>query len=260
MLRRVVTGLALTTVSLFVMGGTASASAAVPSPDPYAPPGNVTINITINNLIINFTFVNSTVIINGGGFLPGEPIDIAVSWAGPPGLRGSSALTDFTALAAAERKAAAARADASGNFSASSMTFDRTGLATITATGEISGFSATYTVEVRPENATGAPRQGQSRGGVENNLGSNNNNAGSESGAGAGVAAGAEAAAAQGQAQGQLAAPADQASGGGSSLASTGASIAGPIAIGAAALFSGLVLLFFGTRGVVRRKSGRTAP
>ena len=253
MLRRVVTGLALTTVSLFVMGGTASASAPAPA---YPPQGNVTINVTINNLIINFTFVNSTVIINGGGFLPGEPIDIAVSWAGPPGLRGSSALTDFTALAAAERKAAAARADASGNFSASSMRFDRTGLATITATGEISGFSATYTVEVRPENATGAPRQGQSGGGVENNLGSNNNNAGSESGAGAGVAAGAEAAAAQGQ----LAAPADQASGGGSSLASTGASIAGPIAIGAAALFSGLVLLFFGTRGVVRRKSGRTTP
>ena len=256
MLRRVVTGLALTIVSLFVMGGTASASAPAPA---YPPQGNVTINVTINNLIINFTFVNSTVIINGGGFLPGEPIDIAVSWAGPPGLRGSSALTDFTTLAAAERKAAAARADASGNFSASSMRFDRTGLATITATGEISGFSATYTVEVRPENAAGAPRQGQSRGGVENNLGSNNNNAGSESGAGAGVAAGAEAAAAQGQAQGQLAAPADQPSGGGS-LASTGASIAGPIAIGAAALFSGLVLLFFGTRGVVRRKNGRAAP
>jgi hypothetical protein len=256
MLRRVVTGLALTTVSLFVMGGTASASAAAPGP--YPPANNVTINVTINNLIINFTFVNSTVIIKGGGFLPREPIGIAVSWAGPPGLRGSSALTYFTALAAAERQAAAARADAGGNFSASSMTFDRTGLATITATGEIGGFSATYTVEVRPENATGAPRQGQSRGGVENNLGSNNNNAGSESGAGAGAGAGV--AAAQGQAQGQLAAPADQASGGGS-LASTGASIAGPIAIGAAALFSGLVLLFFGTRGVVRRKSsGRAAP
>ena len=38
-------------------------------------------------------------------------------------------------------------------------------------------------------------------------------------------------------------------------LASTGASIAGPIAIGVAALFAGLALLFFGTRGVIRRKS-----
>ena len=39
------------------------------------------------------------------------------------------------------------------------------------------------------------------------------------------------------------------------SLASTGTSIAGPIAIGAAALLAGLALLFFGTRGVIRRKS-----
>ena len=42
--------------------------------------------------------------------------------------------------------------------------------------------------------------------------------------------------------------------GSGADLASTGASIAGPIAIGAAALLAGLALLFFGTRGVIRRK------
>ena len=38
-------------------------------------------------------------------------------------------------------------------------------------------------------------------------------------------------------------------------LAYTGASIAGPLAIGFVALFAGLALLFFGTRGVRRRKS-----
>ena len=42
------------------------------------------------------------------------------------------------------------------------------------------------------------------------------------------------------------------------SLASTGASIAGPIAIGAAALLAGLALLFFGTRGVIRRKGSQS--
>ena len=41
-------------------------------------------------------------------------------------------------------------------------------------------------------------------------------------------------------------------------LASTGASVAGPIAIGAAALIAGLAMLFFGTRGVIRRKSSRS--
>ena len=40
-----------------------------------------------------------------------------------------------------------------------------------------------------------------------------------------------------------------------SDLASTGASIAGPIAIGVTALIAGLALLFFGTRGVARRRS-----
>lgn len=40
----------------------------------------------------------------------------------------------------------------------------------------------------------------------------------------------------------------------GSSLANTGASIAGPMAIGLGTLTVGLGLLFFGTRGVIRRK------
>lgn len=42
------------------------------------------------------------------------------------------------------------------------------------------------------------------------------------------------------------------------SLAYTGTSLAGPIVIGLAALLAGLALLFFGTRGVIRRKGSRT--
>ena len=45
----------------------------------------------------------------------------------------------------------------------------------------------------------------------------------------------------------------------GSGLAYTGASIAGPLVIGFVALFGGLSLLFFGTRGVRLRKSARAS-
>lgn len=41
-------------------------------------------------------------------------------------------------------------------------------------------------------------------------------------------------------------------------LASTGASIGAPLAIGIGALLAGLTLLFFGTRGVLRRKSAKS--
>ncbi|HEY5881501.1 MAG TPA: hypothetical protein VIU11_21505 [Nakamurella sp.] len=44
------------------------------------------------------------------------------------------------------------------------------------------------------------------------------------------------------------------ASGGYSDLATTGANITAPLAIGIGALLAGLVLLFFGTRGVLRRR------
>lgn len=50
-----------------------------------------------------------------------------------------------------------------------------------------------------------------------------------------------------------IAAAAGSGSAGGSGLAYTGASLLGPLAIGAAALFAGLAMLFFGTRGAIRR-------
>jgi hypothetical protein len=49
---------------------------------------------------------------------------------------------------------------------------------------------------------------------------------------------------------------ADAGSTGSGSLASTGASIGAPLAIGGAALAGGLALLFFGTRGAIRRRGG----
>jgi len=70
MLRRIVTGAALTIVSLFVMGGVASATT---DPPPPPVPTNVTVNVTINNLTVNFVFTNSTIIINGGGLIDLAP-------------------------------------------------------------------------------------------------------------------------------------------------------------------------------------------
>ena len=66
MLRRIVTGAALTIVSLFVMDGVASATT---DPPPPQVPTNVTVNLTINNLTVNFVFNHSTIIINGGGLI-----------------------------------------------------------------------------------------------------------------------------------------------------------------------------------------------
>jgi len=52
---------------------------------------------------------------------------------------------------------------------------------------------------------------------------------------------------------GKAATAASQKSGAGDDLATTGASIAGPVVIGVLALAAGLALLFFGTRGVRRK-------
>ena len=45
---------------------------------------------------------------------------------------------------------------------------------------------------------------------------------------------------------------------GGAGLARTGVSIVGPLVVGSAALLVGLALLFFGTRGVIRRKTSKS--
>jgi len=45
---------------------------------------------------------------------------------------------------------------------------------------------------------------------------------------------------------------------GGAGLARTGVSIAGPLVVGLATLLVGLALLFFGTRGVIRRKTSKS--
>ena len=97
------------------------------------------------------------------------------------------------------------------------VVLDQTGTATLLATGHNSGKTSSLTVHVVAVGSTTAPGTTTVAGGGSN------------------VAAGSD----------------------GSGLARTGASIAGPLAIGFVALFAGLTLLFFGTRGVRQRKNAR---
>jgi len=99
------------------------------------------------------------------------------------------------------------------------VVLDQTGTATLLATGHNSGKTSSLTVHVLAVGSTTAPGTTTVAGGGSN------------------AAAGSD----------------------GSGLARTGASIAGPLAIGLVALFAGLALLFFGTRGVRQRKSARAS-
>ena len=209
MVRKMLSVLGIAFISLLAMGGVSSAA---PAPVVYPAPPTVIVNVNIN---IIFIVNGGTVIFFGSGFDPLEGLDITVTYGPPSGLRSTPALAE-----AAAAKRLTTQADSAGNFS-TPVNLTQVGTATLTATGQTSGKSASITVEVfqNESDYTGVVTGGSSSGTWTGTSG------GSSSGA----------------------------------LASTGASVAGPIAIGAAALFAGLAMLFFGTRGVIRRKSSRSA-
>jgi len=125
------------------------------------------------------------------------------------------------------------QADGNGHFELK-VPLTHLGVATLTATGT-SGKTVSLTVQVGPD---------QSHGGTTATT-TVAAGAGSPSGGGGGSASG-----------GGAGSP----SAGGTGLAYTGASILGPLAVGAAALFAGLAMLFFGTRGAIRRKRPTPTP
>ena len=206
-------------MGLFAVGGVAAAAA------PYAPspPVSVTINVggDVNGNII--VIVGSTIIFSGDGFDPIEGIANDVFYSGPSGLRSTGALARLSAPAHL-----VAAGNPNGHFD-NEITLDQVGTATLVATGNNSGKSASLTVHVLAVGSTTTPGATTVAGG-----GGSNAAAGSS---GSNAATGSD----------------------GSGLARTGASIAGPLAIGFVALFAGLTLLFFGTRGVRQRKNARLA-
>lgn len=243
----------LLTLSLLVILGAAlpvAAAGALPITSPYPAPVLPTVSAGVESVE-----PGGFITMSGSGFLPGEPIDITVEYSSPSGLRRNAALIE---LAAAGAAAVETQADENGAFVAP-VQLGQVGIATITATGRISGFSISQVVRVgvdengnpilppggSPTTTPVAPAPGGGSGG-----GSGGDQGGVAAPApgsdGSGGQAGGGAAAAPG------AGTAGSASG--EPLASTGASVAGPLAVGAALLAAGLLMLFFGTRLVIRRR------
>lgn len=185
------------------------------------------------------TFVTITVSVSGGGMLPGEQVSISVIYSGPSGLRADRALRAATLKAAGT----VVTADANGNFSAG-VAIDKGRTGTIVATGLTSGNTVSFAIS-----ADGSVSGGGSGGGGSGVDGGNGQTTDQ------GTAGGATTTVAYGEDQSTssiAAAPVDEANSGG--LASTGASIAGPLTVGVGALVAGLALLFFGTRLAIRRR------
>lgn len=224
MLRKTLIALAIALVGLFAASTPAMAA-------PYPPPPSVSV-------AVNTAFVSAggTVDFTGSGYSPGELITITVYYRTASG-----------ALVAGGTYTV--RADANGNFSLP-LELTQNGTAVLTAVGATSGRTGTLTVQVQPASSPtsegtttvpGAPDNGGavgpgSAGGGGNggsggtNTGTNSANSGNVPGGGSSVI-------------------------GTGGLASTGASIAGPLTVGAITLMVGLALLFFGTRLAIRRRS-----
>ncbi len=242
MLRKFVTVMFAALLSLFGFSGVANAAPT------YPPEGPPTVNLGGDNI----TVVNGNVTVvvgepytfSGQGFDPLEGVVISIG--GASGLRHSAGLQQLAA-------AAGVSADETGAFS-TVISFDSVGPTTVTATGESSGKSASLVVDVV---APGTGGTGGTGGGSTGSGGGSAGSGGSSSG-GSGVVVGNGSSGSGSSGTGGGGSTGGTSSGSGD-LAYTGASIAGPLAIGFVALAAGLALLFFGTRGVRRRRQSQSA-
>lgn len=168
---------------------------------------------------------NNQIVITGTNYGdesgPDTSVAITVSYGGPSGLRSSAGLSSAAAAATVT-----ATPNEDGNFSYK-YTLTQDGDVYVRAVGSPSGDDLTVFLA----DPAGVP--GQTGSGYT----------GSGSGSGQSYSSG--------YASGDV-------SSGYAGLASTGASIGAPLAIGIGALLAGLVLLFFGTRGVLRRKGAKS--
>jgi hypothetical protein len=184
----------------------------------YAPAGLSAVSINVNQIVIIGTNF-------GGDSGPDTSVSITISYGGPSGLRSGAGLS-----AAAAAATMTATPDENGNWS---YKYDLTqnGDVYVRAVGSPSGDDLTVFLADPP--------------GVPGQTGSGYTGSGSGSGNGSGQNY------SSGYASGDV-------SSGYAGLASTGASIGAPLAIGIGALLAGLTLLFFGTRGVLRRKGAKS--
>ena len=183
------------------------------------------------------TFATESVSVSGGGMLPGEQVSVTVEYSGPSGLRANAALRAATVKAAGTMVIA----DANGNFSAG-VTIDKGRTGTIVATGLTSGHTVSFALSANGGvgGGTGGGSTPTTNVAPTTNVDASGQTTTAPSATGSAAAIVADA-------------PADEASSAG--LAYTGASIAGPLTVGAGALLLGVAMLFFGTRLAIRRKS-----
>ena len=245
MLRKLVTVMFAALLTLFGFAGIASAAAPYP---PTQPPtvdlGGDNIAVVGGNIAVQ---VGEPYTFSGSGFDPLEGISISIS--GPSGLRNSAGLQQLLAAAAG------VSADETGAFS-TVISFDSPGLTTVTATGEASGKSASLVVNV--VGGTGGTGGTDGTGGGSTGTGGGYAGSGGSSSGGSGVVVGNGSSGSGGSAGTGGGSGSTGSSSGSGDLAYTGASIAGPLAIGFVALAAGLALLFFGTRGVRRRRQSQS--
>ncbi len=225
MLKRIGTVVAVAATGLIVAAGTATAAPV------YVPPGLSAVSINVNQIVITGT--------NYGDESDADSsVTITVSYGGPSGLRGSAGLSAASAVAAVETPTQG------GNFI---VVYDlaQDGDVYVRAVGNQSGDDLTVFLADPP----GVP--GQTGSGYTGSGSGSVTGSGSSSGSGSGDN-GANQNYSSGYASG------GNVSSGYAGLASTGASIGAPLAIGIGALLAGLTLLFFGTRGVLRRKGAKS--
>jgi hypothetical protein len=228
MLRKILVTAAVALAGLVAFGGAASADTGYGA-DPVTTPtlgisGGGAAGTADDPIPLGAPFVLGLT-----GFTPGETIDVVGSLdpadrGNPPGLRRARA---FALLSSGLNFTT--QADGAGN-GALTVSYDEPGTYTFVATGRTSGISNSVSVVV---------------GAAGGSLGAGGTGSGGSSGTGDSAGTAGDANGSNGSA----------ASGSDSGLAYTGASIAGPLAIGLGALLAGLALLFFGTRGLIRRKT-----
>ncbi len=272
MLRKILTTFALVFLGIFL-----ATNGAIAAPTPYPPPPAVA--VAVNTTVVP---TGGSVDFTGSGYQPGELVRITVYYRTASGALVAGGTYEV-------------RVDANGNFSLD-FALTQAGMATLSAYGESSGRTGTLDVSVRngspptSEGTTtvpGAPNETVTGSTLTINPGgptstdangnpvyppstdangnpvyptstyANGNPVYPAITDSNGNPVGADDTEAAGNPIGAGNAPGDGDSGIGSGgLASTGASIAGPLTVGAGALLAGLALLFFGTRLATRRRSG----
>lgn len=224
MLRRIGTVVAVAATGLIVAAGTAAAAPV------YVPAGLSAGSINVNQIVISGT--------NYGDETGADSsVTITVSYGSPSGLRSSAGLSAASAAAVVETPTQG------GNFIVV-YDLEQDGDVYVRAVGNQSGDDLTVFLADPP--------------GVPGQEGSGGSGSGSGTGSGSGSGSGSGGSGANQNYSSGYATGGDNVSSGYAGLASTGASIGAPLAIGIGALLAGLTLLFFGTRGVLRRKSARS--